>query len=84
MKPGDIVVCVSLDNSEYSNRTKFESRNELTIGKSYTIQESWPGNTNCVVINDKNSLGEYWSYRFISLEKWREQQLNQILDEETF
>ncbi len=72
-------MCVSLDNnSEYSSKLNFKNRNELTIGKCYTIQESWAGNTNCVVINDKNCLGEYWSYRFISLDKWREQQLNEL------
>ena len=83
---GDDLVCI--DNS---NTIMFhESINpiELTIGKSYKVLNeshfmTTAGFYNTISIVDDSLVGrcDYRSERFITLQQWREKQLNFILDE---
>jgi hypothetical protein len=31
------------------------------------------------IVNDDNDIGQYWTDRFITIDEWREKQLNKIL-----
>ena len=57
---------------------------ELTIGKTYYFQKMTDGDDSVYLIT--NDLGEAWSFtsiadrsRWITIEEWREKQLNKIL-----
>ena len=57
---------------------------ELTIGKIYDFQKMTDGDDSVYLIT--NDLGEAWSFtniadrsRWITIEEWRERQLNKIL-----
>lgn len=78
MKVGDKIVCI-LDTTTI---------NRITYGKKYVItscshQNSWIENGTIIVLDDnKENFEVSYSIRkhiFMSLEQWREQQLNQIL-----
>jgi hypothetical protein len=79
MKPGDKIVCIDVKGVGKSTPIA------LTLHNIYTIVEHGDPIGNAInILNDDNEIGQYWKERFISLNKWREQKLNQILDEETF
>ena len=71
--PGDKIVCVNTD-SIGGHKTKVE---RLTIGKIYTVQEFEIENPS--VINDIGFTIYYDRIRFITLEEWREKQINKII-----
>jgi hypothetical protein len=75
MKPGDKIVCIDV---------KGIGKVALTLYNIYTIVHGDPIGNAINILNDDNEIGQYWSKRFITLDKWREQQLNLILDEKTF
>lgn len=83
---GEYLVCI--DNS--NTIIKFESINaiKLTIGKSYKVLNVsqymiTDGFYNTISIVDDSLVGrcDYRLERFITLQQWREKQLNFILDE---
>ena len=52
----------------------------LTLYNTYTIVENDdPIHNSISVLNDDNEAGQYWKERFITLDKWREQQLNKLI-----
>jgi|Laugresu1bdmlbsd_1035121.scaffolds.fasta_scaffold38791_2 hypothetical protein len=76
MKEGDIIFCV--DSSDHSKKQK------LTYGKGYTIERygsDHHGNLHISIINDSGIIGNYNFNRFVTLSKWREIRLNEILEE---
>ena len=78
MKPGDKIVCIDIKGVGKSKPIA------LTLHNIYTIVEHGdPIHNSFNILNDDNEIGQYWSKRFITLDKWREQQLNKILDEKT-
>lgn len=75
MKPGDKIVCIKTNAVIVNSKTPVS----LTLNKVYTIVESpLPIHDTVFLINDDNEEGEYWKERFITLQQWREQQLNEI------
>ena len=75
MKSGDIVVCI--DNSGFDDETKSDN---LIYGQNYVIQDynSNDHTLDIIPINGNTRPG-YRAFRFISLEDWREKQLDKIL-----
>ena len=75
MKSGDIVVCI--DNSGFDDETKSDN---LIYGQNYVIQDynSSDHTLHIIPINGNTRPG-YRAFRFISLEDWREKQLDTIL-----
>lgn len=74
MKPGDKIVCIDIKSA-----IKTKTPISLTLNKVYTVVESKDPIHNAIsLINDDNEKGEYWKERFITLQQWREQQLNEI------
>ncbi len=54
----------------------------LTQGKTYEVMETYPEQTIYKIINDDGNLGRYSKSMFMTLEEWRDRQLNEILKEE--
>ena len=79
MKPGDKIVCIDIKGIGKSKPIALTLYNIYTI----VVEDNTIGNS-ISVLNDDNEVGQYWKERFITLDKWREQQLNLILDEKTF
>jgi hypothetical protein len=73
MKPGDKIVCIDIKGVGKSTPVA------LTLYNIYTILEGITIGNSVNIINDDNEKGEYWKERFITLDKWREQQINKIL-----
>lgn len=77
MKPGDKIVCIDIKGIGKSKPIA------LTLYNTYTVVEdnNSIGNSISVlsVLNDDNEVGQYWKERFITLDKWREQQLNKLI-----
>jgi hypothetical protein len=74
MKPGDMVVCIDIKGVGKSTPVA------LTLYNIYTIVESDDPIHNAVnIVNDDNEIGQYWTDRFITIDEWREKQLNKIL-----
>lgn len=71
--PGDKIVCVNTDGIG-GYKPKVE---RLTIGKIYTIQEFEIENPS--VINDIGFTIYYDRIRFITLDEFREKQINKII-----
>ena len=86
MKPGDKIVCIDIKgNPLFSNGVGKSKPVALTLYNIYTIVEHNDPIGNAInILNDDNEIGQYWTDRFITIDEWREQQLNQILDEKTF
>ena len=63
------VVCINCNGTDY-----------LTIGNVYDLLEVTNHNM-YLIVNDNGDRVCYFIYRFISLAKWREQQINSILDD---
>ena len=77
LKEGDIVICI-----DSSDPLFFHSR-RLTYGKGYTIKRigNYKLNTSISITNDIGMTGIYNLNRFVTLSKWREIRLNEILEE---
>lgn len=75
LKEGDIVICI--DSSDHGKKQK------LTYGKKYTIKRigNYKLNTSISITNDIGMTGIYNLNRFVTLSKWREIRLNEILEE---
>lgn len=75
MKEGDIVICI--DSSDHGKKQK------LTYGKGYTIKriDNYKLNSIISITNDSGVIGIYNLNRFVTLDKWREIRLNEILEE---
>lgn len=77
MKPGDKIVCIDIKGIGKSKPIA------LTLYNTYTVVEdnNSIGNSISVlsVLNDDNEVGQYWKERFITLDTWREQQLNKLI-----
>ena len=74
MKQGDMVVCIDIKGVGKSTPVA------LTLYNIYTIVESDDPIHNAVnIVNDDNEIGQYWTDRFITIDEWREKQLNKIL-----
>jgi len=71
--PGDKIVCVNTD-SIGGHKPKV---NNLTIGKIYTILDFETESPQ--ILNDTNFIIYYDRIRFITLEEWREKQINKII-----
>jgi hypothetical protein len=68
MEVGDYIICI--DPKEGPN---------LTFGKKYKIIEINEKLFWCTITNDINETQYYILIRFITLDEWREKQLNKIL-----
>ena len=91
MNQDDIIICI--DNSKEIMLHETINRIDLTINKSYKIiskqQYTTTNNFNSgirtkkyntfSIINNEGINATYRAERFITLQKWREQQLNKIL-----
>jgi hypothetical protein len=74
MKPGDKILCIDIKGVGKSTPVA------LTLYNIYTIVESDDPIHDAVnIVNDDNEIGQYWTDRFITIDEWREQQLNKIL-----
>lgn len=74
MKPGDKIVCIDVKGIGKSKPIS------LTLYNTYTVVEDNNSIGNSIsVLNDDNEVGQYWKERFITLDKWREQQLNKLI-----
>jgi hypothetical protein len=74
MKPGDKIVCIDIKGIGKSKPIA------LTLYNTYTVVEDNNSIGNSIsVLNDDNEVGQYWKERFITLDKWREQQLNKLI-----
>jgi hypothetical protein len=81
MKEGDIVICI--DSADYSSDPLFFHSRRLTYGKEYTIKRigNYKLNPSISITNDIGMTGIYKLNRFVTLSKWREIRLNEILEE---
>ena len=74
MKPGDKIVCIDVKGVGKSTPIA------LTLYNIYTIVEhNDPIFNSFNILNDDNEIFQYCPERFISLEQWREQQLNKLI-----
>ena len=75
LKEGDIVICI--DSADHGKKQK------LIYGKEYTIKRigNYKLNTSISITNDIGMTGIYNLKRFVTLSKWREIRLNEILEE---
>ena len=78
-KPGDIVICI---NSGKLDNSSIDTEVYLTLGKSYTIQNTNymtyvnDSETNTIRIkNDKDSIFGYYADRFSTLKELRKEKL---------
>ena len=70
MRVGDVVVCINYERKPVN----------LTIGKQYTvIGNSMDG---IKITDDKGNESYFYVNRFVMLSKYREQQLNNLLNED--
>jgi len=69
------VVCIN--NKPIKNKSP--KTQNLTIGKVYETSEDPEIYGDLLVVNDVGESVNYFGGRFISLEKWREMKLNEIL-----
>lgn len=80
MRVGDKIVCVN--NSSIGNR---KTAKGLTIGKTYTVknvEDLSPEVKNPEIINDFGEDVYYYYKRFITLEDYRNLNINKILNHE--
>lgn len=75
--PNDIVVCIDRNPNYASNDDRMDG---LTIGKRYQIKfiKHRYSYELIYIMNDHNVLGNYYDYRFITLDKYRKQKLEKI------
>jgi hypothetical protein len=74
MKSGDKIVCIYIKGVGKSTPVA------LTLYNIYTVEHDDTPIHNAVnIVNDDNEIGQYWTNRFITIDQWREQQLNKIL-----
>ncbi len=73
MKPGDKIVCIDIKGIGKSKPIA------LTLYNTYIVVENNSIGNSISVLNDDNEVGQYWKERFITLDKWREQQLNKLI-----
>lgn len=66
-KQGDIIVCIEPEGAELI--TKNKQYKVISLGKEFD---------NIVVIADDGYWGEYWEFRFISLQEYRKNKLKKI------
>lgn len=73
MKDIDIKNWVCIDNRGYEKH--------LVVGKTYTEIETNFVDHQCILIKDETGIASeyYYPSRFVSIEEWREMQLNKIL-----
>jgi hypothetical protein len=81
LKEGDIVICI--DSADHSSDPLFFHSRRLTYGKEYTIKRigNYKLNSSISITNDIGMTGIYNLNRFVTLSKWREIRLNEILEE---
>ena len=70
--PGDKIVCVNIDSIVHKPSVK-----NLTIGKIYTIIDFETESPQ--ILNDNNFPTYYDRIRFITLEEFREKQIDKII-----
>ena len=70
--PGDKIVCVNIDSIGHKPSVK-----NLTIGKIYTIIDFETESPQ--ILNDNNFPTYYDRIRFITLEEFREKQIDKII-----
>jgi hypothetical protein len=71
IKDGDKVYCID-DNTKIN----------ITAGKFYEVIHQYSSNRKLVIVNDMGQVSRYDRYRFLTIEEYRERQLNNILNEE--
>ena len=81
LKEGDIVICI--DSADHSSDPLFFHSRRLTYGKEYTIKRigNYKLNSSISITNDIGMIGIYNLKRFVTIDKWREIRLNEILEE---
>ena len=81
LKEGDIVICI--DSADHSSDPLLFHSRRLTYGKEYTIKRigNYKLNPSISITNDIGMTGIYKLNRFVTLSKWREIRLNEILEE---
>jgi len=68
---GTILVCI---NDECYDTSL------ITYGQQYVLDETFTSNEySCIVLNNKNERASLNRSRFITLEEWREQQLDKLI-----
>lgn len=75
MKIDSVVVCIN--SSEGDSYNFIESHESLTIGKQYRVK--YNGGYYIAIINDNGINSAYNPKRFITIDKWREKQLNKLI-----
>lgn len=77
-KSGDVVVCINTESTL--------SLDYITLDKSYTISDIGYGNDNADddiiwIINDKGLMDYFSTHRFIRIEEYRDNVIDDILNE---
>jgi hypothetical protein len=68
---GTILVCINDEGYDKSL---------ITYGQQYVLDETFTSNEySCIVLNNKNERSSLNRSRFITLEEWREQQLDKLI-----
>jgi hypothetical protein len=68
---GTILVCINDEGYDTSL---------ITYGQQYVLDETFTSNEySCIVLNNKNERASLNRSRFITLEEWREQQLDKLI-----
>ena len=80
MKKDDIIICI--DNSKEIMLHETINRIDLTINKSYKIISKQQKYNTFSIINNEGINATYRAERFITLQQWRELQINKILNYE--
>ncbi len=81
IEPGVIVVCINSSKQD-SYQTNIidsfiESHESLTIGKQYRVE--YNGLYYISIINDNGINSPYNLKRFVTIDEWREKQLNKLI-----
>jgi hypothetical protein len=83
MKPGDIVICISLDSLSLY-KYSFIVKEQITIGQKYKVlpyppTNVWKEKPWIIIKDDLGNEQSLMKSQFISLEDWRQQQLDKLL-----
>lgn len=71
-----IIVCIKTGNEDLSKL-------QLTVGKQYEVVDTysdWGEDDQYVVLNDHGINYPYCMSRFVSLEEWRDKQIEKVIN----
>lgn len=73
------IVCINNTYEDGNNDEGYDT-SLITYGQQYVLDETFTSNEySCIVLNNKNERASLNRSRFITLEQWRDQQLDKLI-----